>query len=575
MPIQIFDDHAKQAKSARDPRKEPYLEKRGNIFWFVRIVPKDLREKIGIDRWRISLRTDSYALARELCRAEAVRTDSLIREARAPSPLEEAIRRLDFLPAKERKAVDAAGGLTGFMSDVGGLHMISSLARIAAGMKVGEPDKEGLYENLALKAERESIIATAKAYTDALLENHAILQKVGIQPNGEAAPIEKKAEKPKVIDGDDAPDRITKYLEIMIEAKQCGPEHADQLRVSIRRFVEMHGNLRIGEVNRTHMEEFRDAMEMLPYRTELKKHDRENFPVRDAIEYGRKHNLRVISKDAAQKTLDGLNSLFNFAVKEGKLTANPGFGVRVYKQKIPFSEQKAQKRLGFSPDELTRVNNIIEDKWGASGDRLDDLWLYRILLYSGARPEEIAQVELDDIVEMYGISVIRVRDGAGEDGTDLKIKNQYSLRNIPIHPKLFELGFTDFAKSSPGPRLFSSFTPSRNRFSRGTARRFLHLLRNNVKILDKRKVFYSLRHTFTTAMKNAGLTAYVQMALQGHGIDDDDARAEGGGRGSSIHAGYGEEMHIRMLYEAIAAVDPFSIPATREEIAKAIFSKRL
>jgi hypothetical protein len=64
------------------------------------------------------------------------------------------------------------------------------------------------------------------------------------------------------------------------------------------------------------------------------------------------------------------------------------------------------------------------------------------------------------------------------------------------------------------------------------------------------------------------------MALQGHGIDDDDARAEGGGRGSSVHANYGEEMHIKMLREAIGAVDPFSIPETKEEIAKAIFSKR-
>lgn len=402
MPVHNFDDHAKRAKTARDPRKEPYLEKRGSIFWFVRIVPKDLREKIGIDRWRISLRTDSYSEARAKCRAEAVRTDTLIRDARAPSPLEEAFRRTDFLPAKERKAIETAGGLTNFMEDVGGLHLISSLARMAVGIKFGEPDKKGLFEELTLNAERESILATAKTYTDALLENHAILQKLGIQPNAEASPDEtvSKAKNLGVMEGGEASDRMTQYLEVMIKAKQTGSEHNDQLRVCIRRFVEMHGNLKIDEIKRPHIEEFRDAMEMLPYRAELKKHNREDLPVREAIEYGKKHNLKVISKDAAQKQLDGLNSLFNFAVKEGKIVANPSFGVRVYKPKIPFSEQQMQKRLGFSPEELKLINNVIEDKWGASEDRSDDLWLYRILLYSGARPEEIAQVELDDIMEI-------------------------------------------------------------------------------------------------------------------------------------------------------------------------------
>ena len=131
---------------------------------------------------------------------------------------------------------------------------------------------------------------------------------------------------------------------------------------------------------------------------------------------------------------------------------------------------------------------------------------------------------------------------------DKKVKNQSSVRTIPIHPKLLEMGFLDHVKRSDNHRIFPTLKPdSRGRLGGPYGKRFSHLLRTNARITDKRKRFHSFRHTWADAARNANVDTEIRMRLAGREF-----------RGSGSEAGYGTGHSIPVLYKALAKVDPFA-----------------
>ncbi len=68
-------------------------------------------------------------------------------------------------------------------------------------------------------------------------------------------------------------------------------------------------------------------------------------------------------------------------------------------------------------------------------------WLLPLALYTGARAGELMQLRLDDIKEMDGVLVMSVCEDA-ERGR--RVKTKAALRDIPVHPRLLELGFREY-----------------------------------------------------------------------------------------------------------------------------------
>src|SRR6202007_280907 len=84
-------------------------------------------------------------------------------------------------------------------------------------------------------------------------------------------------------------------------------------------------------------------------------------------------------------------------------------------------------------------------------------WGVLIAFYTGARLNEIAQLQTDDIVQQNGIWCFSFSDS----GETQRLKNKSSRRVIPIHSKLIELGFLNYVKKIGKGRLFPelSFHP--------------------------------------------------------------------------------------------------------------------
>jgi len=121
---------------------------------------------------------------------------------------------------------------------------------------------------------------------------------------------------------------------------------------------------------------------------------------------------------------------------------------------IPNTKQtKAVERLPFTPDDLQKIfpkdYGIDFGKKSAVLDWDVRYWFPLIALYSGARLEEIGQLKTDDIQTCpdTGIIYFNITDmGVSGDGEKKHAKNKNSVRPIPVHSTLIEIGFLDYVE---------------------------------------------------------------------------------------------------------------------------------
>lgn len=68
-----------------------------------------------------------------------------------------------------------------------------------------------------------------------------------------------------------------------------------------------------------------------------------------------------------------------------------------------------------------------------------DYWVPLILMFTGARREEICQLYLADVIQVDGIWCFKIHD----EEADQQTKNESSKRVVPIHETLIKLGLLD------------------------------------------------------------------------------------------------------------------------------------
>lgn len=123
--------------------------------------------------------------------------------------------------------------------------------------------------------------------------------------------------------------------------------------------------------------------------------------------------------------------------------------------------------------------------------------------YSGARRSEIAALTKDDIklcpdTKRY---YFVVKEG----------KTKAARRTVPIHNHLIELGLLEWIDSS-NYRFFNTAYENLNRVTD----LFGSILERNVNDHGERLVFHSLRHTFITKARAAGINNVLVQQVVGH-----------------------------------------------------------
>lgn len=146
-------------------------------------------------------------------------------------------------------------------------------------------------------------------------------------------------------------------------------------------------------------------------------------------------------------------------------------------------------------------------------------WIPLIGLYTGARLNEICQIRTDDVKSDDGIWYFQISDM----GEKQSVKNYASVRNVPIHPVLINLGFLEqinWARKQKQDRIFYSlqYNP-KNKYGGAMSKAFQYYL-DKIGMKDSKKVFHSFRHTVRTKFINSNVseeTANIICGWEGQG----------------------------------------------------------
>lgn len=216
-----------------------------------------------------------------------------------------------------------------------------------------------------------------------------------------------------------------------------------------------------------------------------------------------------------KKALALVSAVFELAVANDKIGANPAKTVRLAKPKV---ERKS--RVPFDADDLRRIFSSPVFTRGVrpeGGKGEAAYWLPYLGLWTGARLEELGQLLVSDVRAEHDCNYINICEDA-HSGKNLKSAS--SRRRIPVHPELVRLGFIDYVtlQTHAGhTRLFPLLYRAGSRqLTSNWSHWFSRYLRQVVGITDRRKVFHSFRHGFKEACRLSGIAKEIHDQFTGH-----------------------------------------------------------
>jgi integrase len=247
----------------------------------------------------------------------------------------------------------------------------------------------------------------------------------------------------------------------------------------LRRFRDHVGELPVAEVSREDVRAFRD-------------HRGETLRASTL-------NIKVMSR---------LVSFFNHCREEGWVAKLPTNGLRV---RDPIANR--DKRRTFT---LTELQQVFGPGWKRECHGDDHRYhCGRLLLATGARAEEIAQLRVADVQIKRHLVSIRISD----DHPEQRLKNVASRRLVPLHSAVAP-SFWRYVRNVEREGhewVFHRWTrtPTQPRSS-PIVTTFGTYLRKKCGIADRRVVLHSLRHTMKQSLQEAGAPDSLISDLLGH-----------------------------------------------------------
>ncbi|OUT10643.1 hypothetical protein B9N62_09935 [Campylobacter concisus] len=171
-----------------------------------------------------------------------------------------------------------------------------------------------------------------------------------------------------------------------------------------------------------------------------------------------------------------------------------------------------RKILPYSKDEANAIFKIVQNFKEANkspSKRINANDLYYITMiaaYSGMRINEIVQLRACDIMQHNNVLCFSINRDDGKS-----TKNINSIRLVPVHSKLIELGLMEFVKQRTSTNK-SIFKVSNKDFSEI----FRSQIQRKLISSDKQKTFYSFRHYFIDTLVQQEVEPNIIAQIVGH-----------------------------------------------------------
>lgn len=229
----------------------------------------------------------------------------------------------------------------------------------------------------------------------------------------------------------------------------------------------------------------------------------------------------------------------------GYLLKSPFSSQRIVSIKVPKKKGKHKPRRSFDAEELTTFFGSAAFNSEQVFRRGGEWWLPIVALYTGARQAELIWLKTSDLrrEDKLGVDYLNI-----ESSEERGLKSEPSFRDVPLHPDLMRLGFTEYVAACIKRKevyLFSDVCLRKTKRppQEAYSKRFATLM-DNAGLPDPRLVFHSFRHTFVTVARDAKISKDTRASMTGHVDGEDD----------DVHDTYGH-VRLKLKAEAIAKMD--------------------
>lgn len=320
-------------------------------------------------------------------------------------------------------------------------------------------------------------------------------------------------------------------------------ESLKQARRDVQHFADCVGpRTRPSRITKAQVREWKDLLADYPVRATDTNIFKDMSP-REIVAANKALNTPkpTLTRQTVRRYLGSLSGFCRWLVKNDYLDANPVNDLMPKKagptiRRDTFKDD-ALKTLFGSPLFTTAKGDQWRDlnKPGNVAVRDHRYWIPWVMLYSGARPAEVAQLHVADVRQEQGVWIMDIND---DGDSNKRTKTTGSRRVVPIHSALIALGFIEHVhrqRADGASQVFPEIEiPEEGQIAAQFSREFnRHLAKVGVKS-GRDIVTYSLRHTFIDRARMAGIMDDEIAIIVGH---------ETGASKKTMTSGYGVEQH--------------------------------
>lgn len=271
----------------------------------------------------------------------------------------------------------------------------------------------------------------------------------------------------------------------------------------------------VKEITREELQQYKSVLTKLP----LLSSSQYKLPLVEILQLDQK----IISTSTANKYLGYIISLFKWCEREGYIEKSMAYGLSIKEKKSSNSEI----RVHYSEADLNQIftHSTLYSKFLHKSllEHPERVFIPLIALYQGMRINEIAQLYTSDINVIDGVYCIDIN----RNTHDKRLKNEASIRVIPVHKELIELGFIDYVKEQKSlgeTRLWSKLSIGLEGYSTNFRKWYGTFNRKEI-TQDRNKTFHSFRHLFSHTFRQLSLKNDIDhfaiKYLLGHSVSDD------------------------------------------------------
>ena len=247
-------------------------------------------------------------------------------------------------------------------------------------------------------------------------------------------------------------------------------------------------------------------MELLKRLPSNRKKKYPNQSIKQLIEL---KDAQLMSQRTISKHLERVSALINWAIKQGYISQN------VFRGKLEPIRKVETVEKHFTDQELNLILGDALKSESLALNKPERYWVTLLSAYSGARLNEVCQLNVSDIQKTDGIWLMNL----SSDSDDKSIKTEAGNRSVPIHSKLLELEFLNYVtqiKTSNQQKLFPNLKKMKSTgYGTMISRWFARYLKK-LGIKKKGKNFHSFRHTVVNKLTSKKVYEPFIKELIGH-----------------------------------------------------------